>query len=45
MWWVRWWYVHLACLIIIYVILKKNIDKKLDKSDGADDDIYILYVR
>jgi hypothetical protein len=24
---------------------KKNIDKKLDKSDGADDDIYILYVR
>jgi hypothetical protein len=35
-----------TCLIIIYVIFLEIIDnKKIEESDGADDDVYILYVK
>jgi hypothetical protein len=39
--------VHPTCLIIIYVIFLEIIDNKikLEKSDGTDDDVYILHVK
>jgi hypothetical protein len=45
MWWSRWWCVHPTCLIIIYVIFLEILDKKLEKNDDADDDVYIMYVK
>jgi hypothetical protein len=43
----RWWCVHPTYLIIIYVNFFVEIidNKKIEESDGTNDDVYILHVK